>query len=187
MCKFLRSISTNGPRGTKERLLIRPNFSRTATCDPEIHLESVCEPPNKWPKINGCVFFTLGSRELWALTDNCFFEKDLVTWAIEQLEFLRCFFCTPSEMRNDDAIFDYYVRKEKTLYKFNRSSAKPRAWLGYIFKILSLKIGDSSTLVREHKWLPFIQTVVKLWLETGQVWWEMTFLNTSQVYLRWFI
>ena len=58
MCKLLRSISTNGLRGTEACMLIRPNFSRTVTCDPEIHLESgVVGLPNKWPKINGCVFF----------------------------------------------------------------------------------------------------------------------------------
>ena len=58
---------------------------------------------HKWP---------LRSRELWAWSlITVFFEDHLVTWTIGVIVWWS--FCTLSEMRNDDTIFDYYVRKEK--------------------------------------------------------------------------
>ena len=60
---------------------------------------------HKWP---------LRSRELWAWSlITVFFEDHLVTWTIGVIVWWS--FCTLSEMRNDDTIFDYYVRKKNTI------------------------------------------------------------------------
>ena len=92
---------------------------------------------HKWP---------LRSRELWALTDNCFFwgpSCNMNNWSYCLVVFLHPFW---------NEKWWYYIwllcSERKTLYKFNRSSAKPHVWLGYIFK----KYYPWRLVIHPHLW-----------------------------------